>query len=172
MMVEPSKEATLREVLAEVSVADLGPMLKRWLANLGCLGVFAVGSSLIGVASDATGIKFPNWGIPSWVLWVLIAWLFCYEFTSNKSFHKFEASWYFPKLGWFGSLLLAAYGVGFIYLLILVWHLDEGLDRWLATFAVWFGYLTPFSALVSVTNLGHSKLMEKRRAEIGAADNV
>jgi hypothetical protein len=168
---EPSKEATLKEVMAEVSVADLGPMLKRWLTSIGCLGIFVAAGFLFDAASNATGLKVPGSSILIRVFWFLFAWGMAYEFTSDKSYHTFQAGWYFPRLGWFGSLLLAAYGVGFVYLLIWLFNMEKGAEREIALLTIWLGYLTPFTAFLSVTSLGHSKLMEKRRVEMRVAGN-
>jgi hypothetical protein len=165
---EPNKEATLKEVLAEVSLADLGPMLRGWLKTLGCLGIFLAVAFVFEVASDAAGLKLPNWGIPNWVWWLIVAWMIVYETTSGKSYHQVEMNWYFPKQGWFGSLLLAAYALGFIYLLIWVNSMERGIESALAFVAVWVGYTAPFTAFASIMSLGHTNLVEKRRTEMTA----
>ncbi len=133
---EPSKEATLKEVLAEVSLADVGGMLKTWLSTLGCLGIGMAFVLLFTAATQGVGLP-DDWGIPGWLVWLVLAWLFVHEATSVRSYHKLDMSWYFPKLGWFGSLLLAAYVVGFIELLFWVNSLDKGVGAGLAFFAVW-----------------------------------
>ena len=170
---EPSKEAALKDVLAEVSLTDVGAMLKGWLRTMGCLGIFFAVGFLIDFASDAAGVKLPDWGIPSWVWWwvwwLLIAWMVAYEATSHRSYHSFDTSWYFPKLGWFGSLLLAAYAVGLVYLVIWVFDMGKGTEGALAYVAVWLGYVSPFTAFIAVTSHGHAKLMEKRLREVDAA---
>ena len=165
---EPSKEATLKEVLAEVSLADVGGMLKGWLKTVGCLGIFFGFAFLVGPATEAAGLKLPDWGIPSWLWLLIVPWGVVYAATAETSYH--EISWYFPKQGWFGSLLLAAYAVGFIYLVIQVYNMEKGDGAFLAFLAVWFGYTGPFTAFTAVTTFGHAKLMEKRRREMDAAN--
>lgn len=157
------KEATLREVLGEVSLLDVGRLLKNTFVTLGCLGIFyAIIFGVGAVASNATGFKMSDLGIPGWVIWVLVAWAYVFGATSDRSFHEWNASWYFPKLGWFSSLLLAAYIVGFIYLNIPIFNMELGAERALAAVTFWLGYAGPFLLFFSAINIGHSKLMEKR----------
>jgi len=62
-----SKEATLREVLAEVSVLDVGRILKRAFAWLGCFAIII----LIGMIADSgASYAMPNFHLPSWVIWL------------------------------------------------------------------------------------------------------
>lgn len=161
---ELEEDARLGEVLAEVSVADIGRMLKTGGASFGCLAVYLLVIVAIISVADATGYGSEAWGIPDWVFWLLIVWLFVYAVTSQTSYHVWKMSWYFPKLNWLSSLLLAAYFVGFGYLLRWANAIDVGLERTVAFFLVYFGYMSPFLLFVSAISLGHSKLMEKRRA--------
>jgi hypothetical protein len=163
---EPSREATLKEVLAEVSVADIGNMFKGWLKTIGCLALFLAVVFLLDVGLKGAGVSDWGFDIPGWVWGGLIAWAVIHQATSETSFHRLDWSWYFPKQGWLGSLLLAAYAVGFIYLLIWVWNMERGIGSGLAFFAVWLGYTAPFTAFTAVTSLGHKKLMEKRLLEM------
>jgi len=164
------KEATLREVLAEVSLVDLGGMLKRGFATIGCWTLMFAIIFLITTISEGAGYGWDTLGIPDWILWVLIAWLWVHIATSQRSSHEWNVSWYFPKLNWFGSLFLSAYLVGFVYLFLWVIDLEVGLERFGAFLALWFGYTAPFVLLLSATNAGYEKLMEKRRAAL--AENL
>lgn len=161
---EPEKEARLGEVLAEVSLADIGRMLKGGGASVGCLAVYLMVVLVLISAADATGYGSDQWGIPNWVLWLLIVWLCVYAATSEKSYHESKMSWYFPKLNWLTSLILAAYFVGFGYLLSWVNGMDAGFGRAITFFFVYLCYTSPFLLFMSAIRLGHEKLMEKRRA--------
>lgn len=164
------KEASLREVLAEVSLLDVGRLLKSAFLVLGCLGIFyALFFGVGAVASAATGYTMNDLGIPSWVIWLLLAWAYVFGATNDRSFHEWNASWYFPKLGWFSSLLLAAYLVGFVYLSIPVFEMEQGLDRLLAAMLLWLAYAGPFLVFLSAINIGHQKLMEKRTQAVADA---
>ena len=94
---ELSKEAALKEVLAEVSLADVGAMLAGWLKAVGCLGVFFGMCFLVEVATDTAGLKLFDWDVPTW-FWLLAApWAIVHAATAETSYHVI--SWYFPKLG-------------------------------------------------------------------------
>ncbi|NTZ44046.1 hypothetical protein G7A66_13350 [Altererythrobacter sp. SALINAS58] len=161
--IRAEKEATLREVLAEVSLLDVGRLLKSTLLTLGCLGIFyAIIFGVGAVASNATGFTVSDLGIPGGVFWIFVAWVFVFGATSDRSFHEWNASWFFPKLEWFSSLLLAAYIVGFIYLNIHIFSMELGAERALAAVTFWLGYAGPFLLFFSAINIGHAKLLEKR----------
>lgn len=160
----PEKEATLREVLGEVSLLDVGRLLKQTLISLGCLGIFYAVIFLTGsVVSNVTGFSFSDLGIPGWVIWLLLTWFYVGIITSERSFHEINVSWYFPRLGWISSFLFAAYIIGFVQLLIAVSAMETGSERLIAFLLVWLGYLTPFVLFLSAINIGHGKLMEKRQ---------
>lgn len=158
----PDREATLSEVLNEVSLVDLGRMLKRGLAALGCWALFSVIILVVTSVTGTAGVGWDKLGIPSWTIWLLFGWMYVYGATSERSFHELKLSWYFPKLGWFTSLLLTGYFVGFAYLLSALWQMPQGIERGAAFFAVWFGYTAPFVSFCSVVNAGYEKLMAKR----------
>lgn len=158
------KEATLREVLGEVSLLDVGRAIKSGLAAVGCLLVFLIAVGAATSFGESAGYDM-SFGIPDWMIWLGVAWLFAYSATSLTSYHTINASWYFPKLGWLGSLLLAAYVVGFGYLNSWVWKMEMGFERALMGVLVWVGYTTPFLLFLSVIGIGHAKLMEKRGAQ-------
>jgi hypothetical protein len=159
---EPQKEATLGEVLAEVNLADIGRMLKSGSMATGCLAVWLLLIFAFSAAGHAAGLD--GTGVPDWLAWLLIAWFFAYVATSKKSYHRFNASWYFPKLGWFGSLVLAAYLVLFGYLLKWVGDIQERPDRTIGFALVYLVYLSPFLIFLSAITVGHAKLMDKRSA--------
>lgn len=163
---EPEKEATLGEVLSEVSLADVGRMSKSGLATMGCWAVFMVIVLVIVSVTDSAGIGFDKVGVPDWVVWLIIGWFYVYTATSQRSFHELKMSGYFPKLGWFSSLLLTGYAVGFGYLINAVFQMPVGVERGAAFFAVSCGYTAPLIAFISVINAGYVKLMDKRRASL------
>ena len=158
------KEATLKEVLAEVSLLDVGRMLKEVFLSIGCLAIFWA----IFFVADATvfepaGWRFSNLGVPDWAIWLFFTWIILAVATTEKSYHEFKASWYFPKLGWFISLLLAGYIVGFFQLMSWANSLSRIGDKGIAFGAIWFGYLVPFLLFFSAINIGYAKLREKRQ---------
>lgn len=95
-----SKEATLSEVLAEVSILDVGAILKRSLAGLGCLAIFflVVAGLDAGTTYALPDFHPPSWGI--WLFWLAIGWGWLASVTEGKSYHHWEYGWYFPKLRW------------------------------------------------------------------------
>lgn len=165
---EPSKEATVQEVLAEVSLADVALMLKNWLKLVGCFGIFMLVVFVIDAATDAKGWKIPDLGIPTWLWWSPFAWMIVHGATSERSYH--EWGWYFPRLSWFWSLLLTAYLIGVVYLVIWVFSLPKGGGAFLAYLAFWFGYCSPFLGFLAVIEHGYAKLMEKRQREMVTPD--
>lgn len=168
---EPSKEATLKEVLAEVSLIDVGRILKGGLATMGCLLVFFAVIGAISTATESAGYGLDDLGVPYWPIWLIFAWAMVHSGTSSTSYHQWIMSWYFPKLGWFSSLLLAAYLLGFVYLVIEVLDLDLGLERTVAAILVWMVYPSPFILFLAVIEAGYAKLMERRLAAAGSAAN-
>ena len=161
---EPSNEATLGEVLSEVTLADVGRKLKKGAGLLGCYAVFLIVILAITSVGKSTGYDLDQLGIPSWIIWLLLAWVYVYGATSERSFHTIDTSWYFPKLKWFGSLVLAAYLVGFAYGVHWVSNMDEGVERGIWAMLVWVGYTSPFILFLSIISVGHDNLMKKRRA--------
>jgi hypothetical protein len=161
---QTSKEATLGEVLSEVSLADLGRKLKSGAIWTACWLVFCGFILVVTSAGKDAGYDIEQTGIPDRVFWLIMAWAFTYVATSERSYHEVKESWYFPRLGWFSSLLLAAYLLGFVYLLIEIAKMEIGLERGVAFGAVWIGYSSPFIFFLSVIAVGHSNLMDKRNA--------
>jgi len=150
-----SKEEGFKEVIAEVSILDLGGVIKQVIASTGCLAVFAA----LGQISSAAGIDItlPGWGY--WVFWLLMVWGCLAAMTERKSYHEF--SWYFPRLRWWASLLFACYFLGLVGLYYS--PLRDG--SWLSAF-VFVAYLFPFIIFMAVIELGHNKLMQKRQRAV------
>jgi len=72
-------------------------------------------------------------------------------------------NWYFPKLGWWASLPLAAYFLGGIKLFLMAFNLEVGTERTEIVVGIYL-YLAPFLLFLAVIGVGHGKLMEKREA--------
>jgi hypothetical protein len=164
-----SKEATLSEVLAEVSILDIGVILKQALTMIGCLGILI----LIGVGVEmGANLAMPSFQVPAlawWLFWFVVVWGWLHEMTGNKTYHRLEFSWYFPKLRWWSSLLLTAYVFGAIKLNVIAYNLDVGTTRTAVAIGIWL-YLMPFIFTMTVLETGHRKLMEKRQAAASAAE--
>lgn len=157
------KEATLREVLSEVTLLDIGQLLKNTFVTLGCLGAFFVVIILVGsVAGTATGFHFSDLAIPAWAIWLVITWFYLWASTHDFSYHEFKASWYFPKLGWLGSLVVAAYLVGFVRISVAIFDMPLGVERGAAAIFAYLVYAGPFFLFFSAINIGHRKLLDKR----------
>lgn len=86
--------------------------------------------------------------------------------TEKKSYHHWEFNWYFPKLRWWASFLLAAYIVGGFefYWVVNAATKQNGLGLALACL-----YALPSLLFMDIMAVGHAKLMVKRE---GAASAV
>lgn len=160
--VQAAKEAMLREVLAEVSVVDVGRKLKSLGAYLGCYLVLIIVVLLVTTISSSAGFDFDALGMPTWLIWLLVGWMYVHGLTSQRSYHELNGSWYFPKLNWLGSLILTAYLLGFVYLAVWVTDMEVGFERAVAFVLVTVGYVFPFVLFLSVISVGYAKLIEKR----------
>jgi hypothetical protein len=156
-----SKEATLSEVLAEVSILDVGLILKQALTGMGCFGIFIlIGIGLeAGVNHAVPGFHVPSW--LAWLFWLVVAWALLDDFTGDKSYHHWEFGWYFPKLRWWASLLFAAYVLGGFKLFLIAYSMNESAERTAIAAGSWL-YLMPLFFALSVFEIGHKKLMAKR----------
>ena len=162
MVASISKEAGFKEVLNEVSILDLAQILKQTFASIGCFGFFVALSALFGWPDgDWLGIEK---NIPMsvyWVFWVVIVWAWLATVTDHKSYH--EIHWYFPRLRWWASLLLAAYLVGYGGIYYASWRSGMKL-------LVSLAYTSPFMVFMMLLEVGHAKLMEKRLRGADAID--
>jgi hypothetical protein len=163
MSVHASMEASLAEVLAEVTMLDAGRVLKQTFTVYGCLGIFVLMS--IGIERGAS-YAMPTLRVPSWLLWLAITWGWVAIATESKSYHRWEFKLYFPTLRWWASFLLAAYIVGAFNLYQVVVAATG--HNW-AGLLVFYLYALPLLLFIEVINIGHSKLMEKRESETGSA---
>lgn len=64
MAAKISKEASLSEVLAEVTILDAGRILKQTFTLVGCLGIYLL--IWIGIERGA-GLAMPTLHVPSWL---------------------------------------------------------------------------------------------------------
>lgn len=159
-----SKEATLREVLAEVTLLDVGDIFKLVASALGCLGLALIFSLLIGLAVEffnPTGNS--GLAIPEWVVWLLVLWMFIGGYTSEKSYHEHSFAWYFPKLGWLRSIPLTLYIFVAVHLFQEI-ERDAGWDVKGLQLVLALLWIAPFIFAILALEIGHKKLMEKRAA--------
>ena len=159
-----NREARLREVLAEVNVLDLWSATKSILSYWGCLAIFLiVVTTLSSLAGDAIGIKY-EFDIPDWVVWLFFIWAFITIYTSEKSFHEHKFSWYFPRIGWLWSIPVAGYLLVGIQIYRIAAPDAEFLVKatYLALLVAWW---FPSFLGISILEIGHSRLMEKRCEE-------
>ncbi|MCZ8325775.1 MAG: hypothetical protein O9283_10985 [Sphingomonadaceae bacterium] len=92
----------------------------------------------------------PIWGVPLFTLWL---WMFLYEATKRRSFHREQ--WYFPKTNVFTSLISSAYVVVSVWSLI---SFEKGLT-WLILFYILCG--VP-AFIYYILNCGYYLVMLKR----------
>jgi len=159
-----NQDATVREVLAEVTMLDLWGAVKSLFTLWGCLGVFFLVSLLLGsIGSFLTGSE-DGFGIPSWAISLFVLWVVIGGYTENHSYHEHRFAWYFPKVGWIGALPLAAYCLVGIEI---VRSGDPGAS--LASKALHFALIVswwlPMVLAIFVLEIGHRRLMEKRREQ-------
>ena len=165
-MSDQSKEATLREVLSEVSLADLGDLLKSLSFSIGCIGLFvAVGFAFVTGASFA-GFE-TNWNIPDWVIWLLGLWIFFGAYTENQSYHEHIFRIYMPKLGWVFSIPIALWFFIGVQLFLEIDYKSSFSSR-IFTSGIWLVWFIPTTVSFSALEIGHRNLMEKRRISNGS----
>jgi hypothetical protein len=160
-----NKEATLREVLAEVNLMDLGALLKSGFIMLGCYGLL-VGVILIAGALTAGGSDGKPWfGLPDWAVYIFAVWILLGGYTADQSYHEHKFAIYFPRAGFLWSIPIAIYLVfGFRALPSFDPASDwaERVFNWL----LWMAYWTPIALCLGVLEIGHRKLIEKREREL------
>ena len=88
IMSDINREATLREVLAEVSLLDLGALIKKVLMQLGCFGLFGAAGLLLEGSFGMANLGMPNLGVPDWAYWLFFIWIAIAVYTSGKSYHQ------------------------------------------------------------------------------------
>lgn len=82
------QDATVKEVLAEVTMLDLWGAVKSPFTQWGCLGAFFLVSLLLrSIGTLVTGSE-DGFGIPSWVIWLFVLWIFIAAYTENHSYHE------------------------------------------------------------------------------------
>jgi hypothetical protein len=155
-------EATLREVLAEVSLLEVGALIKSSLVTMGCMGVLVAIVLLIDTGTGSSD-WISSWGIPGWAWWLFFIWLALGAYTYEKSYHEHRFAWYFPRTGYLGSIPIA------IYLLLgieLFRAIDPkaDLDVRAAQVGLWMLWLLVFALGLGVLEVGYNRLMEKRAA--------
>ena len=154
-------EATLREVMDEVTLIDLGRYFKIIGINFGCLGFFFGIVSVVNVGADAVNI---GWDVPNFV-WVFFgSLLVLLTYTTDRSFRQWNMYFWFPKLSW-GTAFVVPTVVAAIYqLFVVASDLPAGLPRNGAVAVVYLFCLFPVLMFWDLSNLGHMRLMKKRIA--------
>ncbi|MBO9380067.1 hypothetical protein GG804_25185 [Sphingomonas histidinilytica] len=148
-------EATLAEVFQHVTLNDVGASLKSWVIMMMIYGLLAgCGLVLETVVGDSEA-----WSGYSFLVWVFLAWAGAHASFSERSFHKADLSYFFPRLRWWSSFVLAVVGVGLVFLSHLLIAGFGGI-AWLLILAA----IYPFLGLFNLMQLGHSRLMTARRS--------
>jgi hypothetical protein len=155
------REARLREVLAEVNVLDLWDATKAIFTQWGCLAIFFIVAAIMGqIPAFLTGTS-DGFGIPDWLIWLFVIWAFVGGYTADKSYHEHRFAWYFPKAGFLWSIPLACY---FMVGIQIFRGIGPDADAWERTgrFVLAAAWWFPFFLAVSLLEIGHNRLMEKR----------
>ena len=155
------REARLREVLAEVTMLDLWAATKAIFTQWGCLAIFFIVAVLMGqIPAFLTGTS-EGFGIPDWLIWLFVIWVFVGGYTADKSFHEHRFAWYFPKAGFLWSIPLACY---FMIGIQIFRGIGLDADAWerAGRFALAAAWWFPFFLAISLLEIGHNRLMEKR----------
>lgn len=161
-MKEISKEATLKEVLAHVSVLDVWTAIKSAAFAVGCLGVLAG----IGFVF-AWGWKVasaPTFTLPAiaWISFIVAGYM--WFILGERSWREFSINFYYPKASFWNWLLSS----GWVIATIEVFRLSFRFGPPIGPVLFWFGYVfmvAPAFLFFSLINLGHQRLMEARLAE-------
>jgi len=163
------EEATFGEVMSEVSLADVGRMLKAAFSSLGCWIVYLVVMSGIIWSGEAfTGLSF-DVHIPTYAWEFFVAFIVISTTTHKTSHYKYQADWYFPKLGFIGWILTAAYVTGMVEVARLLRSVpNEVLQGAIFAFAFVL-FALPGIIIFDAMQVGYSRLMEKRRATVQGA---
>ena len=152
-----NKEATPSEVFTHINLADVGRSLKNWL-------VLAVFYLVVVGCTEVMGRALPAspapWSPGSFMLWAVIIWAFVYTLLAERSYHVIDASYYFPQLGWLGSLFFAVFLVGFTFLGHIIFQETGRIAFLIVVLIAW-----PFIGLFNLMQIGHSRLMQARAAE-------
>ncbi len=97
-MTDIDREATLREVLGQVSLLDLGATIRSMFATLGCLGAFFLLIALLGKGlSFWTGMN-DGLGIPDWAYWLFLIWMFLAIAPETRVIMRSSSLGIFPRL--------------------------------------------------------------------------
>lgn len=159
-----NKEATLRDVLAEVSLVDLGALMKTAFSTLGCVAVLFVPIIFLGEFAKSETNGKPWFGLPDWVSYLFIAWVFIGSYTADKSYYEHHFAFYLPKAGFLWSIPIAAYLVlGFNALPS--YQPDLALSQRLMNGAIYMAWWMPIVISFAIFEVGHGKLIEKRERE-------
>lgn len=102
-----------------------------------------------------------GFGIPDWLIWLFVLWAFVGSYTADKSFHEHRFAWYFPKAGFLWSIPLACY---FMVGIQIFRGIGPDADAWerAGRFVLAAAWWFPFFLAVSLLEIGHNRLMEKR----------
>jgi hypothetical protein len=156
------KEATLREVLSEISLAQLFAVLKFLFLSTGFLyQAILIAISLLISHFITPAISGANVYSRAFIVCVFV-WII--SSVVFRSYHSFRFEFYFPKLNWLGAFFLSAYLLGF-------WELTLWKPEFIALgfIAIWLWVYAMVIFLV-VINIGHIRLMERRKGRPPSED--
>lgn len=160
-----NKEATLTEVMQEVSLADLGRHLKTTALSLGCLAVVGVVFSVVGATATASGFV-PDLNIPTAVWIALLVGLYVHLATSERSYHEWSGWFWFPRLRLFGWLTVTAYVTAVIEVFRHIDIFPVGIERLIAGSVIVVVLVLPGLLFLILCQAGHERLIEKREEAV------
>lgn len=158
------KEATFREVLANVSLLDTAAAIKLICVAFGVQAIL-----LLIVLLFVEGIYFvigretAEWNISTAVYLFLIIWIIVATYTSDQSYHDHRFAWYFPKLGWIGSIPVALYMLVTVQLFRSIDMSADWETRAIPSVFLLL-WMLPFLLFMTILAKGHANLMAKRDA--------
>jgi hypothetical protein len=159
-----NKEATFREVFAEVDVVDVGSVLKGalgsaigWLIFLFISATASMGWSLFG----------PEFHVPDIVWITLVIFFAVMSLTSSTSHHEWTVEFFFPKMGPAGWLLVTGYITALLEAFRITYHMHEAVERFLATAMVYMIMMMPAVLFIGLLELGYHRLIQRREQSHG-----
>lgn len=153
--------------MREVSLADLGSQLKSTFITLGCLGVVGLIFGFVGTTVTASGV-LPDVHIPN-VVWIAaLIGMYVWIATSERSYHEWAFSFWFPRLGFMGWLTVTAYLTAIVQSFRYSAIFPVGIQRGVAVATIWIVLVVPGVLFLSLCQAGYERLIAKREDAMAA----
>ena len=140
---------------------DLWAATKAIFTQWGCLALFSTMAAIAGQIPAFLTSTSDGFGIPDWLIWLFVIWALVGGYTADQSYHEHRFAWYFPKAGFLWSIPLACYLMVGIQIFRSISPDADGWER-TGRFALTAAWWSPFFLAISLLEIGHNRLMEKR----------